>query len=992
MAGRAVYSIAPELPFLDALVAGLLDRAKGDPLVLARMTVLLPTRRAARSLGEAFLRQGRGKPMLLPRLMPVGDLDAEELTILAEEGEAGGDDADIPPAIPEPTRLLKLARLVLAWSKSAGAESLSAAQAAPLAAELARFLDEAATEGCDFAKLKDLAPERHAVHWQQVLKFLDIVTEYWPKELASLGGLDQATRRNAVLRRQAESWIKSPPAHPVIAAGITGSVPAVAELIKVVADLPSGMVVLPGLDLGADAETWEAVSADPTHPQHLLANLLARLEVSPKQVKPWHAPGVKGGPESRTALVKEALRPADVSHRWGAISGIGDKALSGLRRVDCPGPQEEATVIALLLRQKLEAPGATAALVTPDRDLARRVAGELRRWGIAIDDSAGTPLANTPPGVFLRLVLEAAAEDLAPLPLLALLKHPLAAGGMAPGRFRDLARQLELAALRGPRPAPGLDGLEAAVTDAGLKDFVARLGRALSPLAAALEGKHARLADLVAAHVAAAEELAASDAGPGPANLWRAEAGEAAARHVSGLLEAARGFPPLAGSDYPALFEALLAGAAVRPAYGRHPRLFIWGLLEARLQQADLLVLGGLNEGVWPPRADSDPWLSRPMRREFGLPPPERRIGAAAHDFAQCLGAREVVLTRAARVEGTPTVPSRWLLRLETVLRALKLEEKLWGDNAKDGAPLAWQRGLDDPGEPKPMAAPAPAPPLEARPRRLSVTAVETWIRDPYAIYARHILRLRAFDPIDQDPGAAERGLFIHAALDRFLKEYPGELPEDAEAALLRIGREEFGRNLERISVREFWWPRFERVASWLTAFERERRAGIAQSFSEIEGTLVLPAKAGPFTLSGKADRIDRLTDGSLAILDYKTGSLPQTGEIKSGYAPQLSLEAAIAQAGGFPGVAAAAVSALLYWRLSGGEPAGEEKPAAANAADVAALAAKALRGLEGLVARFDDPRTPYLSQPQPEKAPRYSDYVHLARVKEWLLGAGTES
>ncbi|HXM85650.1 MAG TPA: double-strand break repair protein AddB, partial [Stellaceae bacterium] len=509
---------------------------------------------------------------------------------------------------------------------------------------------------------------------------------------------------------------------------------------------------------------------------------------------------------------------------------------------------------------------------------------------------------------------------------------------------------------------------------------------------AALEAKHARLADLVAAHTAAAEALAASDEGPGPANLWRADAGEAAALHVSGLLEAARGFPPLEGSDYPALFEALLSGAVVRPAYGRHPRLFIWGLLEARLQQADLLVLGGLNEGVWPPRSDSDPWLSRPMRREFGLPPPERRIGAAAHDFAQCLGAREVVLTRAARVEGTPTVPSRWLLRLETVLRALKLEEKLWGDSAKDGAPLAWQRGLDDPGKHRPVTAPTPAPPLEARPRRLSVTAVETWIRDPYAIYARHILRLRAFDPIDQDPGAAERGLFIHAALDRFLKEYPGELPDDAEAALLRIGREEFGRNLERVSVREFWWPRFERVASWLTGFERERRPDIAQSFSEIEGTLVLPAKAGPFTLSGKADRIDRLTDGSLAILDYKTGVLPPTSEIKSGYAPQLSLEAAIAQAGGFPGVGASVVSELLYWRLSGGEPAGEEKPAAGNAADVTALAAKALRGLESLIARFDDPGTPYLSQPQPERAPRYSDYVHLARVKEWLLGAGTES
>ncbi len=454
MTRRAVFSIAPELPFLDALVAGLLKLAQGDPLALARLTVLLPTRRAARALGEAFLRQGKGRPLLLPRLMPVGDLDAEELNLLSEESESGGG-GDIPPAIPEATRRLKLTRLVLAWGKSAGVEAMSAAQAAPLAAELARFLDEAATEGCDFAKLKELAPERHAAHWQQVLQFLAIVTEFWPKELEDLGGLDPASRRNLVLQRQAEAWTRSPPAHPVIAAGITGSVPAVAELIKVVAGLPQGMVVLPGLDQAADAETWDAVILDPSHPQHLLARLLAKLDVAPKDVRPWPAPGVKGGPVSRAALIKESLRPADVSHRWGAISGITDKALAGMLRVDCPGPQEEASVIALLLRQKLETPGATAALVTPDRDLARRVAGELRRWGIEIDDSAGLPLAASPPGVFLRLVLNAAAGKLAPLPLLSLLKHPLAACGLAPARFRELARKSELDALRGPASGAG---------------------------------------------------------------------------------------------------------------------------------------------------------------------------------------------------------------------------------------------------------------------------------------------------------------------------------------------------------------------------------------------------------------------------------------------------------------------------------------------------------------------------------------------------------
>ncbi|HUE19788.1 MAG TPA: double-strand break repair protein AddB [Stellaceae bacterium] len=986
MAASVVFSIASELPFLDALVASLNARASDDPLALARMTVLLPTRRAARSLAEAFLRAGAGKPLLLPRMLPVGDLDAEELSILADEDLSG--DAEIAPPLPDLTRRLMLARLVLAWGNARG-ESLSAAQATPLAAALARFLDEVETEGCDLAALAALAPEEHARHWQLVLQFLGIVTESWPRVLAESGAMEPAARRNAILRAQAELWRKAPPSLPVIAAGITGSVPAVAELIAMVATMPQGAVVLPGFDSGGDAESWQAIAEDPAHPQHLLARLLAKLAVAPKDVRDWPAPGFTESAAPRDKLIAEALRPAALSDRWGALKGFDKSALSGLRRIDCPGPQEEAAVIALLMRERLEEPGKTAALVTPDRELARRVAGELRRWGIEIDDSAGTKLSQTPPGVFLRLVLQAVAEELAPLALLALLKHPLAACGMAPAETRELARRLELAALRGPRPAPGIAGLTAALSDPVLQKFIAGIGRALDPLIAALGHDRIDLADLIAAHIRATEAMAATDEAAGAESLWRQTAGEVAATFVSGLRDAARDFPQLAGADYPPLFESLLAGPVVRPAYGRHPRLFIWGLLEARLQQADLMILGGLNEGTWPARVDSDPWLSRPMRAKFGLPPPERRIGMAAHDFAQCLVAPRVVLTRATRIGGAPTLPSRFLARLETVLRGLKLGHLLEGDQAEDGAPLIWQRLIDEPGVRHPVAPPAPRPPLSARPRQLSVTAIETWIRDPYAIYARHVLRLRALDPLDADPGLAQRGSFIHAALDNFLQEFPHALPPGAEARLLELGEAAFGEALAHPDVRAFWWPRFERIAQWLVAEERARRPLIAESHAEIDGKFVLSGRAGDFTLTGKADRIDRFKVGGLAILDYKTGRVPSAGEIRAGYAPQLPLEAMIAAAGGFPGIAPAPVESLLYWKLSGGEPAGEESAAARGAPAVEALALRARETLERLVASFDDPTTPYLSWPQPGQAPRYSDYTHLARVKEWLLGAG---
>lgn len=790
-----------------------------------------------------------------------------------------------------------------------------------------------------------------------------------------------------MLAAQAEAWRRAPPPHPVVAAGIAGSLPAVANLVAAVAELPQGIVVLPGL-ARCDDDTWAEIKADPAHPQHLLSHLLDRLGRDPTEVRDWPAPGVSGAPAERRTLVFEALRPAASSDRWRTLPPLADKALAGLRRLDCAGPQEEALVIALLLRETLETPGATAALVTPDRDLARRVAAELRRWGIEIDDSAGLPLNRTPPGIFLRLLLEAVAQNLAPVPLLALLKHPLAACGAAPEQCRALARRLEIEALRGPRPGPGFAGLAAALgeQDGELGRFIAGLRAALAPLVDALAARETDLAGVVAAQIAAAEALAQSDAEPGAARLWREPAGEAAAQMMSELLDAAAGFPPIAGSDYPALFEGLVTGPVVRPPFGKHPRLFIWGLLEARLQQADRLVLGGLNEGVWPPETESDPWLSRPMRREFGLPPPERRVGLAAHDFAQAMGAREVVLTRAARVEGAPTVPSRWLLRLDTVLRAAGRETAL--DEADE--PLAWQAQIDDAPRILPRP-PEPRPPVAARPRRLSVTEIETWMRDPYAIYARRVLRLEALDPLDADPGAADRGRFIHRALDQFLKQWPGALPPDALERLVALGREAFGSALERPGVAAFWWPRFVRIAEWFVANEAARRGATAPLGAECRGRLELAGPAGPFELVAIADRIDRREAGGLGIIDYKTGTVPDKADVSLGYAPQLALEAAIAEAGGFAEIAAAPVEELAFWQMTGLDPPGRECPIAANAAELRNRIDEALAGLRQLIARFDDPATPYRSVPRPDKAPRYSDYAHLARIKEWSATGESE-
>jgi ATP-dependent helicase/nuclease subunit B len=773
----------------------------------------------------------------------------------------------------------------------------------------------------------------------------------------------------------------------VIAAGSTGSLAPVAELLCVVAHLPHGRIVLPGLDRSSDPGVWAAVEADPAHPQHGLARLLKRLELTPAQVPDWPLGRGHADRRDRHALFLAALRPAPVADLAGYKVPTPLElaiALSGVRRLDCETTEAEARAIALLLREALETQGKTAALITPDRGLARRVAAELKRWDIGVDDSAGVPMLQTPPGLFLRLIAEAAAEAFAPVPLLGLLKHPLAALGLAPGRCRSLVRAFERRVLRGPRPAPGLACLAAAArnveNDPRPAELMDALEPLLSPLEAAFRGRAASFRELLQLHLGTAERIAATDRARGPERLWAGEAGEALANAMHDIAEAAGDLDEVAPAEYPAMLATLLQGVAVRPRYGRHPRLFIWGPLEARLQRTDLAILGGLNEGTWPAEPDPDPWMSRPMRAKFGLPPLERRIGLAVHDFVQGAMAPEVVLTRALRVEGTPTVPARWLLRLDALLAAIGQPSGL----ARPSGIAGWGADLDKPERLAPALPPQPRPPVDMRPRQLSVTQIGTWMADPYAIYARHVLRLKKLDAVDAEIGPADRGNLVHALLDRFVALHPDALPVDAEARLMALADEIFRQaSAGHPAVWAYWRPRLERIARWFIEQERQRRREARPLRTEVAGRMTVPAAYGDFVLTAKADRIDLLADGGLAIIDYKTGGVPSKKDVAEGTQPQLPLEAAIARAGGFEGVPAAEVGELAYWRITGAREPGKVCGIAAGA-DAARLAAEAVEGLRELIATFDDPATPFEPMPWPERIPRFSDYRHLARVAEW--------
>jgi ATP-dependent helicase/nuclease subunit B len=1028
---KSVYTIPTGVPFADALAAGLIARAKmgpkgGEPLALSRMTVLLPNRRAARALAEAFLRQAGGSGgipgggLLLPRLQPIGEPDEESQSI-AEAGMPGIDAAEIPPAVGDLRRRMLLARLIHHAPQArlgAGSGAIAFDQAVRLAAELARLIDQVATERLDFAKVKDLAPA-DSVYWQLTVQFLDLVQENWPAILAAEGVLDPPTRRNILLERQCALWRTHPPEDPVIAAGSTGSVPASADLIALVAGLPQGMVVLPGLDRDADEATWKEIAEDQSHPQFGLGQLLNRLETAPKDVALWPSDGFAGAPPLRSRIVADALLPAAVTESWErrakqGIAAAGEQAVEqawrDVARIDCATEQEEAGVIALLLREAVERPAPErAALVTPDRGLARRVKAELLRWGIAIDDSAGEALRLTPPAAFFLLIAEAAAAEWAPVPLLSLLKHPLACGGMPSGAFRQKVRALERAILRGSRPKPGLAGLRdtleaarKAATREGereaLRDaqyFVEALVEQTADFDA-LDGPRP-IAERLEAQVRVAETLAATDAETGVARLWAGEAGEALADFIQDLLLAARDMPAFDRAGYAALLPELMEGIAVRPRYGLHPRLFIWGPLEARLQQAEFVVLGGLNEGVWPPEPAVDSWLNRPMRRAFGLPAPERRIGLSAHDFQQAMGARQVVLTRALRADGQPTIPARWLLRLEAYLKLLGIDQNLIAASGQS-APVwrGWRQRLDRAEMVQPIARPRPMPGARLRPAKLSVTQIETWMRDPYAIYARHILGLKPLDPIDQDPDFSDLGTIVHQALHRFVSEFPDALPPEAEARLLEIGRAEFKPFESKPAVMAFWWPRFAKIARWFIANETALRPELDESRTELDGLLRLTEVRPAFELRARADRIDRRRNGQLVVIDYKTGAPPSSKEVLLGLAPQLALEAAIIQGGSFKDLSSGPVARLEYWRLSGGATSGEIKEVrqpgrGGGPVDPQDLAQEARAGLVALLQAFGRDGAAYPPVPRADYAPRYNDYEHLERIGEWSVNQTDE-
>ena len=1041
-----VFTVPAGLPFLKTLAESLLSGAltadfrydPADPLALAGVTIFVPTRRSARVLRSEFVDLLGGRSAILPMIRALGETD----------DDSGFFDAEVPaildlaPPLSGTARLIELGRLILAWRNrlpqvvlDIHAESPLIAPASPadaiwLARNLAELIDAIETEELAWDQLDGLDGGEHALWWQLTLAFLKIARTYWPERLAELKRSSPARHRNAVLKAETQRIAAGKVEGPIIIAGSTGSIPATAALIAAVKALPNGTIVLPGLDQAMGEAEWQLIVGDAapgstardpasrTHPQYGFHRLMKRMGIDRRDVPVLGR--VDDDLDYRSAVLSRALLPAKATDSWTQARAEFDpeklaSAFADVALIEAANEREEATAVAIALRLALEGDEESqAALITPDRGLARRVGAELARFGIEADDSAGIPLSATPAGALTRLLLEAALRPNDPVPLVALLKHPLARFGAAPEEARCAADALELVALRGGTDVADIAALETVLDKAlakrntdrhpppwlsavGIDDIALarslarRISAAMEPLTGALVpgavSGHDRslvltLADWAERTGKALEAVAADERGS-LGELWASEAGETLATLLTGIIET-EGQMEADGPQWCDIVEALAASEAVKPRSMRHPRVFIFGALESRLQSVDLVVLGGMNEGTWPGQTSNDPFLSRTMKAGIGLEPPERRIGQLAHDFQMACGTRRLIFSRSMRQGSAPTVASRWLQRLQA-LGGAKLNEQL---KANGASYLHWMRMLDE-GDRQPLAErPEPRPPAELQPRKYSFSEVTRLRRDPYAIYARRILRLQPLEPFNRDPDAAERGLLYHRIVDRFVKGGFDPATPEGEAAMMRLTDEAFDEEKLPAHIDTIWRPRFHAVGRAFLKWERDRRHGIARSFTEVPAAMELGL--ADIRLTGIADRLDRLTDGTVDIIDYKTGSSPSPKEARALLDPQLALEAAALKAGAFRAIGPARPHSLHYVRLKPGsrfavDTVNNEGGRAKDTKSTDQLAEASLSELRKLLAALMSGRHGFASRLIVQKERDYGgEYDHLARVAEW--------
>ncbi|OFW96610.1 MAG: hypothetical protein A2977_03455 [Alphaproteobacteria bacterium RIFCSPLOWO2_01_FULL_45_8] len=810
------------------------------------------------------------------------------------------------------------------------------------------FLDEIRTEGISLTTLKNFSSVAgQAEHWEKIQKFLTLVSDHWDAILKDEKCVEPVTWQRRFMDIQADLLERDRTKAPIMIAGSLGTIPSTARLIKVISTLKNGVVILPGLQREQKKEFLSS-----RHPQFFLHRLLKKLNSAPEGVrelpsKEWN----------NASLFLEKIFDSRFTGPW-----ILPPSMENIQYIETSDQGEEARIICISIRKALEEGKKKILCISSDPKLLHRVSAELGFWSLSVSVQKKS-LLDTQIGSFLHLATLWFSSPFPTVVMASTFKHSFVK------KKKDVWNLFEKYILRtwvGNASLLAIEHLleresaelEPDVCDR-LKTFYETLKNHLvfvqeaQPLGFYLDKLESLIAWLLGSETDLENlflELAPEE-GVVFQQLWQdlKKSSALIMTHPKMLSEI--------------LFSLLQDHQIPNVSKGNNESIFLMSPAEARFMEADFKILAGLNEGTWPAELRVDPFFSSSMRETLGLPSLETRFSQSAHDFlsAICIPV-PVLITRSLRVGGVPSVPSRFLSYLEMRMGAYNLT---FSQN-KDLK--VWARNLNSVSQKTDLQAPRPLPPVSQRPKRLSVTDVSILLRDPYSIYAKHILKLTRLEPFIPEEKSRLFGLFVHNFLHRWAP--TSETPMD----VLLSGRAKFLFELYLGPVEQsrFLWEKFSILFEWV-----KQQKKLANTSTEIKGEFSFAVEDHLFTLFGKADRVDWDQEGAI-LIDYKTGSIPPLSHVKEGKASQITLEALIFLRGGFSDLPPRLpLRDLQYWGLLSEEILSIKE-------DLSLLTAQTQQNLEQLISSFYKETTPYLSHPK--GFIKEGEYDHLARLQEWSV------
>lgn len=954
--------------FLKSVHEFIINRTN-DKLSLSNFTILLPSRRSCNELKRIFLENSSNSAIILPNIRAIGDIDYDDLVLKQINKNDLENFSDFSNNTSRIKYKILLIKELLKWAKSSNKnlfKDITIEQASNLALELEKFLNEVNRNGLNLDDLEKIVDDEYSQHWQEVLNFLEIFGKKWNKFIKDNNVISVVDFKSRMIEFNAEYFKKNKPLNPIVIAGVSGSVKSTCEFIKSLIKYDNCYYFFKDLNKNLTEDEWKEIGV--FHPQYSFKNLLDNcINCERDRVKNLEFNNCLIVNPIIEKILSFSMLPYNETHKWQSKLNIKKEDFSHISKIECNNSFEELSVISLITKHVHETSNDNVAIITSDEIFANQLAVELKNLNLDVNNAFGNKISRTEVVKFLFLILDVIKNKYETVAFLSLLKHDFTLFGYNKNELNRLTLLLEDKILRGYGNL-GCEGILKKVNEFGnleLIDFIKKIMETLDKF----KCEKLNFQSVIKLHIELAENIASNSEVVGSNAFWNnSKNGDELLNFFNEVIKESESYGDIKNCDeYSYLLDYLIAENSYSDRYSIHPMVNIISPQEAKLINYDLIILTNLNDGRFPPHISTDPWMSKSMRKAFGLPDRDELIGNFAYDFTQFLCNKKVILTRSLKEDGVPTVKSKYLMRLETFLLCqnhLKLEENnIWKEVFKKRN-FAEQNII--------IKRPKPKPPLDRRPRELYATKIEKLMNNPYDIYAEKILNLKKKDDFYENKIFAFFGSAVHEALENYIKNYKAAEFAKLYEKLIKYGKESFDKYFTDETSRELFFIRFSNIAEWFIEQDEAVRASGYNVYAERIEKLYM--KNIDFTIAAKIDRIEENEFGSINIIDYKTGNTPSTSDVLTAKKPQLIIEAIVLEN--------KKTDKLVYWSIKGK---GDEKIQEIDS-DICELVNKGRDGIVRLITHFNVFENSYIATAFDLNDQNHyaSDYKHLSRVEEW--------